>query len=279
MSSSAFVVVSMSSWVADDFMPGLHEDQTLIRDYGWEIPQKILDYDSVLWWMPAAHAARVQQAGYAIQLLAPGAAWLTTLPESLTQRPIFYSDVRSFRLATPTQNIFIKPAEAKIDGFEAAWRTPDEALEIINNTNLPEDSFLQWTSRLLNLNHEHRFYVLDGKVLTGSAYLVDGMTYYDGAISPLSDAAEYFAQKSVDSITQQPAAYTLDVGYDEFSHSWVVIEGNPAWCSGLYGADPALALLVIERACNPLEKDVDFLWKPDASLVETSLKKVLLTVR
>lgn len=279
MLSSAFVVVSMSSWVADDFVSGLSENQTLIRDYGWEIPLSILSYDSVSWWMPAAHAARVQRAGYATQLLAPGANWLEGLPDYLTHRSIFAGTVHAFRNSPPTHNIFIKPAEAKIDGFEAAWRTPREALAVIDMVKLPDDAFLQWTPKLLQLNHEHRFYVLDRQVLTGSAYLVDGITYYDGAVSHLSQDAEYFAQKAVNMITQQPAAYTLDVGYDELSQSWVVIEGNPAWCSGLYGADPHLALLTIERSCNPKERDLSFLWKADSSLVSSALKKVPLTLR
>lgn len=272
-----FIVVSMKSWVAEDFMPGLNQ-RTMIKDWGWEIPAAVLDAQSVSWWMPAEHAARVQRAGFAKNLSAPGPNWLTTLDESLTGRSVFASTLVDFKKQPISQHVFIKPAEAKIDGFEAAWRSVSETLELCDSLNLPEDSFLQWTDTLMDVNHEYRFYVLDGKVKTGSQYLTDGITFYDGALDLKRSQAFEFAQHAADSIVDQPDAYTLDVGWNNLTSSWVVIEGNPAWCSGLYGCDPEAAIEVIERSCSALPND-NFLWQPDAFLKSKAERKVLLQVR
>jgi len=46
-----------------------------------------------------------------------------------------------------------------------------------------------------------------------------------------------------------PPAFVVDVGLVE-GRGWAVVEFNPAWCSGLLGADPAAVLGVLERACR-----------------------------
>jgi hypothetical protein len=40
----------------------------------------------------------------------------------------------------------------------------------------------------------------------------------------------------------------MDVGLIE-DRGWAVVEFNPAWCSGLLGADPRRVLAVLRRAC------------------------------
>lgn len=275
--SDLFIVVSMKTWVAEDFAPGLGS-RKLVKDWGWEIPASVLDADSVSWWMPAEHAARVQRAGFGLTLIAPGPYWMTTLDESLTGRSMFTSTVSELSERTLTQKVFIKPAEAKIEGFEAAWRSIGETLDICNSLNIPENSFVQWTDTLMDINHEYRFYVLDGEIITGSQYLTNGVTYYDGALDLKREEAQKFAEYAAHRIESQPVAYTLDVGWNSLTNSWVVIEGNPAWCSGLYGCDPELAVKVIEASCNS-SLDDKYIWKPDAFLVAKAQKKVLLPVR
>lgn len=272
-----FVVVSMKSWVAEDFAPGLGHRQ-LLRDWGWEVPAAILDANSVSWWMPAEHAARIQRAGFAMNLTAPGPDWLTTVDRSLTGRSVFASTVSELTKRAPDNMVFIKPAEAKIEGFEAAWRSVPETMDICEDLKLPADSFVQWTDTLMNINHEYRFYVLDGTVRTGSPYLTNGITYYDGALDLKGKEAKEFADYALKNIPHQPQAYTLDVGWNSFTDSWVVIEGNPAWCSGLYGCDPSEAIKVIEVSCNASPDD-DFIWNPDAFLLAKANRKVLLQIR
>jgi hypothetical protein len=45
-----------------------------------------------------------------------------------------------------------------------------------------------------------------------------------------------------------PEAVVIDVGIIE-GRGWAVLEANAAWCSGIYGCDPAEVLRVVERAC------------------------------
>jgi hypothetical protein len=270
----AFVVVSMSSWVADDFEPGI-TTQKLIRNWGMDIPEYLSSYDSISWWMPAAHAARLQRVGYAKELIAPGPHWLTQIPQSLTQRKVSASTVEEFLSDEPPNEFFIKPAEAKIDGFEASWRNFSQTSKIINRLKIPSKTFLQWSDRLININHEYRFFVLDGKIITGSSYLVNGITHYDGADNSKLDAAADYAQYAVSIIDNQPSAYVIDVGIDVSTNSWLVIEGNPAWCSGIYGSNPKKAIRVIEKSCH-IDDDRNYLWIPDSFLKEKADFKVPL---
>ena len=271
----AFIVVSMSSWVADDFQPGI-TTQKLIRNWGMDLPERLGSYDSVSWWMPAAHAARLQRVGQAKELIAPGPYWLTQIPQSLTQRMVSSSTVEDFLSQAPENEFFIKPAEAKIEGFEAAWRNFSQTCEIISELKIPLGTVLQWSDKLIDINHEYRFYVLDGKVVTGSSYLVDGITHYDGADNSKLGEAMEFAQYAVSVIDNQPSAYVIDVGIDMSTNSWLVIEGNPAWCSGIYGANPLKVIQVIERSCNSMDDDKNYLWTPDAFLNEKAYFKVPL---
>jgi hypothetical protein len=59
-----------------------------------------------------------------------------------------------------------------------------------------------------------------------------------------------------------PPAFVVDVGRIE-GRGWAVVEFNPAWCSGLLGAEPAAVLGVLERAC----RDADGVDRTDASWV------------
>jgi hypothetical protein len=49
-----------------------------------------------------------------------------------------------------------------------------------------------------------------------------------------------------------PPAFVTDVGLIE-GRGWAVVEFNPAWCSGVLGADPAAVLGVLRRACRPAD--------------------------
>lgn len=274
----AFIVVSYASWVASDFEPTIDSSKwKLIRDYGFDIPQHLDSYESVAWWMNAQHAARLQRAGVAMGLTAPGADWLPTVPQELTKRPVFSSELPEFLSLPSHYECWVKPSEAKIDGFEAGWRTVEDVAHIVIEHNIPLDSSVQWTDTLIDINHEYRFYVLDGEIITGSQYLVDDITYYDGAEATYLDEATEYARYTADSLgINQPDAYTLDVGKNMETGEWLMIEGNPAWCSGIYGSDPAKALQVIERSCYNQSADNSFLWLPDAYLSNKAARKILL---
>lgn len=274
----ALIVVSFAHWVADDFEQATQElNYALVRDYGFDVPETLGNYEKVAWWMNAQHAARLQRVGVATELTAPGSTWLSTVPHELTKRVIRSATISEFLELGVDGSVWVKPAEAKIDGFEAAYRTSADVCNLVDTLKIPTDSDVQWTDSLLSINHECRFYVLDGEVTTGSPYLVDGITYYDGASDRELKNADAFAREAVKILgDNQPQAYTLDVGFDEKSNEWLVIEGNPAWCSGIYGADPAKVIKVIEKACYTNTQNETFLWKPDSYLWNLAQRKVPL---
>jgi hypothetical protein len=61
--------------------------------------------------------------------------------------------------------------------------------------------------------------------------------------------AEVVCERLVACSVPLPPAFVVDVGLIE-DRGWAVVEFNPAWCSGLLGADPAAVLSVLERACR-----------------------------
>ncbi len=96
---------------------------------------------------------------------------------------------------------------------------------------------------------EFRFFMLDGKALTGSVYYRNGHTAEVDGEWP-SEAAEFEAARELAEqafeVTKDrlPGSVVIDTGYIS-GKGWAVIEANPAWGSGLYGSDPGLVLQVI----------------------------------
>lgn len=272
----ALIVVSYASWISEDFRSALDpREWAVIKDYGFDMPSDLDKYDAVAWWMNAQHAARVIRANPQMGFIAPGPAWLSGVPKSLTKRDILTSTVHDFLQGTPAGSFWVKPAEAKIEGFEAGWRNATQTLEAISSMHLPMESYIQWSTTLLDINWEHRFYVLDGEVLTGSPYLVDGVTYYDGASWDRYEEAYNYAVEAVKELGEhQPPAYTLDVGLDA-ERGWLVIEGNPAWSSGIYGGSPEKVAEVLINAYQGKSVS-EYAWKPDQYLVNIAERKPLL---
>jgi hypothetical protein len=280
--TSAFIALSTSYGTVSRFIPGL-EGRDMFLSYAREVPD-VSTYGSHSYWMAGGFAARLQRAGLAMNLIAPGQHWLSEvskLDEKLTRRKIITTKITEIPLGI---RLFAKPAEAKIESIPAGEYFAEALLETCRNQNVPEDTLFQWTDTLLNLNHEHRFFVSDGHVRTGSPYLIDGQVYSSSMTeSPyLNDAysaAEHFL-RILEQNNQLPPALTLDVGRDEDSGEWLIIEANPAWSSGPYEADPSKILKVLERACS-WNSDIDdskWLWKPAQYLVDLALKEPLVRI-
>jgi hypothetical protein len=279
--NSVFVAVSKSYGNVSRFVAGL-EDRDMFLSYAREVPD-VSSYTILSYWMAGGYAARLQRAGLAPNLVAPGQNWLSEvseLDETLTCRKIFTTKI----IELPTGALlFAKPAEAKIESIPAGKYFAENLMEICKNEGVPADTLFQWTDTLLNLNHEHRFFIADGHIHTGSPYLIDGSIYSSAMVSPyFSDAyevAESFL-KILESNRKLPPALTLDVGRDEDSGEWLIIEANPAWSSGPYGADPSEILKVLERACSWTEgrDDAKWLWEPAEYLTDLALKEPLVKI-
>lgn len=267
------IITTMANWVSEEVREGLDaHDFKVIKDYGFDI---LLPFEDIYaWWMPAAHAARVVRAMPELKLIAPGSDWLTTIPEHLTCRKISILTLQELLSEPFTGKLWVKPAEAKIEPFPALFYSYDELQNIANMSSLEATMNVQYTKTFIPFNWEHRFYVLQGKVTTGSPYLVDGVTFNDGVPWDGYEDALKYAQYAVGELAEnQPPAYVLDIGLDEITGKWAVIEANPAWCSGFYGADMNNVILCIHES---MKHDAEWQWIPDPHLDKISQKKVLL---
>lgn len=269
---SAFVVMAETSRFASRLLPGAGQREFFLS-YGFAVPDPS-GYDKVSYWSAGGYSARLRRIGLAGDFTAPGQSWLSTVDPKLTGRQIVTGklpEIPEGRL------LFAKPAEAKIDAMVAGKYTAEAIDLICAKENVPADTLFQWTEDILSINHEHRFYVCDGKVRTGSPYLIDGIVYHDEMTSPryaeALKAAEFTVRELGDN---QPAAYTLDMGLNEVSGQWIIIEANPAWSSGIYGCDPAVVIDVLDVACNTA--DDLWRWEPAQYLVDRAAENPALEI-
>ena len=289
------VVCSIRRWVADDLRAGAAGRYPVRWDMGLDLPD-LGDAETTAWWAPAEHAARLLRADVRLDLSAPGPDWLSRIPAEMTGRPIWSG--RLSDLGEAPGKGWSKPAEAKVPGFPAAWRTRDELLLAAEEAGFPGDGWVQVSPVRLELEEEHRAFVLDGVVVAASPYLLgaydgDCITYEPGWEDDASfahDQARSYAQEVVDEMgDDQPQSYALDVGRTTAGR-WVVVEANPAWCSGAYGCDlRAVADAVVASsftAASPTAAASDepsrhgrFVWVPDAYLVTFAEKAPVLRPR
>lgn len=258
---------------AQRFAPGVG-DRDFFLSYGLAVPEAH-DYDLVSFWAAGGYAARLRRIGLADGFTAPGQAWLSTVDPSLTGREIVTGGLELMPEDVP---FWGKPAEAKINAMVAGKYTAADVRIICNEYNVPDDTLFQWTESFLSLNFEHRFYVCDGEVVTGSPYLIDGEISFEGPFAYRHyDEAFEAAQTAVKELgDNQCRAYTLDMGLDTEKGKWIIIEANPAWSSGIYGCDPTKVIDVLDIACNTF--DPQWRWEPARYLVEQAEKHSLLNV-
>jgi hypothetical protein len=265
MTSKAFIAIAESSRFASWFVPGLN-GRDFFLSYGFEAPD-LKDYEVSSYWMAGGYAARFQRAGLAGNLTAPGQEWLSSIDESLLGRRIVTGSLSAMPEGV---TLWAKPAEAKIDAMIAGRYTKDEVEKIFASENLPSHTNFQWTEDILRINHEHRFYVCDETIVTGSPYLIDGVVYHQDIESPRYDEAKKYAGYALKELGEnRPPAFTLDVGLNEITDQWLIVEANPAWSSGIYGSDPAKVIDVLDVACNGHDKR--WKWIPADYLVRKAL--------
>jgi hypothetical protein len=268
--NNAILTMARSSRIVEPLTKGV-TNQRLFFSYGQTIPE-LSDF-ATSYWMGGAFALKLRRIGLASRLVSPGATWLPELPVSLTGRTIHEGDLEAF-LAYDAP-AWVKPSEAKIVSIPAGIYSSAQIQEKFHDANFTHAISLQWTETVMSMNHEHRFFVADSKVITGSPYLVDGEGYHPGISYARYEEAKTFAQHVLDEV-ETPPAFTLDVAFDEHTQKWVVIEGNRAWSSGFYGADPVAALETVRLSCNA-EDDV-WLWEPDEHILQLETEQLALSV-
>lgn len=228
--------------------------------YGDQIPA--LD-PGFLFWGAGRYAYSLRESVAHRHFMAPGPRWLSNLPEELLGRKL---ETQSFSGAVESigeRSVRFKLAETKHDRLKAARYTGNELQLIL--AELPElaTAQVQWTEAELRLDWEHRFFVLDGEILTGSPYLVDGQVYSDATPWDRYGDAEAFARRAARELNaDSPVSYVLDVAYDLETERWIIVESNRTWSSGLYGSNVHRMLEGLKAALEPS----DWEWIPDPAL-------------
>lgn len=260
--SKAILTIADTTRLVEPLLEGLG-DRRLFFSFGEEVPD--LSFMETSIWMGGAYATQLQNIGLAQTLCSPGVQWLPSLDVALTSRTIHSGELTDLS-SYGAKQLWVKPSEAKIQSLPAASYSYRELVSIFHENNLPSTVSLQWTEDILDIDFEHRFFVADGKIISGSPYKVEGKGYSRFINMTEFDNAKLFAQFVLDSdSTNMPPAFVIDVGLNLKTQKWFVIEANRAWSSGLYGTDSAAALDVIDYACQYSEEK--WQWKPDSHLV------------
>jgi hypothetical protein len=198
-------------------------------------------------------------ARYRLALLEPPLDLLARLPASLRLRDVEFARFRDLsRLKRPT---FVKPADPLDRCFDAGVYS--DARDIRAPWGIAPDTPVL-VAEPVEFLAEFRCFVQEGSVIATSPYLSFGKPVW----RPWGQGGEK-ATPSMDAVVvcwrllearspALPPAFVVDVGLVE-GRGWAVVEFNPAWCSGLLGADPAAVLGVLERAC----RDADALAEED----------------
>lgn len=287
-------VVTHRRWVADDL--ATNTVGVPVRHHlGFDLP----DWEpGDAAWAPMEWMARAKVADPRLRLADPGPRFLAALPPELTGRNVEVLTLAQMKeraddhaadhgVLVDGPSYFAKPANCKIEAFEARWDDLEGHVLTAVAAQVPDAQPFLLTSTRLDLVEEHRLFVLEGEVATSSPYLQHlvqgphlfqgGTTWHEHMVSHRTGDAEEFGAHVLDTTTvPRPRAFVLDVGVLR-DGTWVVIETNPVWSSAFYGADVDT---VVECLAASVEVDEPgsavHEWAPDPWLLERSSRQPLL---
>lgn len=145
---------------------------------------------------------------------------------------IKWGDVNSIDLSEP---VFIKPYTEKFfTGAVISEAADFNKLQLATSFIDDEAEELVRVSDVFNIETEIRFYVIGGKVISGSAYKVSGIPK-QYQVTYGHDAWQV-CQKMIDQYGSIDDAFVIDFGLVEGS-TWKIIELNNINSSGLYKID------------------------------------------
>ena len=206
----------------------------------WRIPEHLHGIPVAIYGEPlfVAHVEEV----LGIRFPVPPEDWLLQLPAELVLRKIMAMPLSEARLLE--DRWFVKPADYKT--FKAGVFPNGAALP--SEEEAPGQD-LTLISEVVHWESEFRFFMREGKAVTGSVYFRNGQTAEeDGAWISSSEEfqqARAIAEQAFAATADVlPGTVVIDTGYIR-GKGWAVIEANPAWGSGLYGSDPVLVLEVL----------------------------------
>jgi len=107
-----------------------------------------------------------------------------------------------------------------------------------------EETFIQ-VSSVKEIHKEIRFWVVGGKIITGSQYRLGNQTIYD---EYYEEEAKEFAQSMVDKF-QLADAFVIDVCLTD--NGWKVVECGCINCAGFYKSDLQKLIMALEDHFSP----------------------------
>lgn len=214
----------------------------VVRWANWRVPVGLPDRDLLLYAAPL-FAERVSQL-LPIDFPEPDDRWLTKLDPSLLNRRVEATTLAQARQIK--ERSFFKPASFKTfkaGVYQSGAELPDEDKADGDNPVLVSEVVV-WES-------EFRFFMLNGKALTGSVYFRFGESAEGNGDWPCDEdefarARETAERAYADCSEGLPPGVVIDTGLIQ-GRGWSVIEANPAWGSGLYGSEAASVLKVLEK--------------------------------
>ena len=206
----------------------------------WRIPDHLHGVPVAIYGEPlfVAHVEEV----LGVKFPAPPEDWLLHLPAELVHRKIMAMPLSEARLLE--DRWFIKPADYKT--FKAGVFPNGAALP--SEEEAPGKD-LTLISEVVHWESEFRFFMRAGKAVAGSVYFRNGETAevegsWPSTAEEFQHAKDIAEQAFAATVDRLPETVVIDTGYIR-GKGWAVIEANPAWGSGLYGADPNLVLEVL----------------------------------
>jgi hypothetical protein len=189
-----------------------------------------------------------------LALLEPPFDLLAQLPLDYRRRAIQYARFGDLgRLISPT---FVKPADPLNKSFDAGIYANARDIRVPKGVEAQSPVLLaepvEWSA-------EYRCFILEGRVAAWSPYISFGRPVWKPFkpgthLPPVPTSLSSFCERLFSRTNMKfPPAFVMDVGRID-DRGWAVVEFNPAWCSGVLGADPRKVLLVLERACQDVRR-------------------------
>jgi hypothetical protein len=234
-------------------LPSAQALSQLARRAGWSVhawDEKPPDLSGRIVYYGGNDVAMEVAERYRLALIEPPLDLLCRLPSSMLQRRVEFA--RFSDLSRLRRRAFVKPADPLDKCFDPG--TYDDATSIrVAKAIDPETPVLvadpvEWLA-------EFRCFVCEGRVVASSPYLSFGRPVWrawgqggEKAV-PSQDALAVCERLLAVKGLALPPVFVVDVGLIE-DRGWAVVEFNPAWCSGVLGADPKAVLRAVERSCR-----------------------------
>ena len=211
------------------------------RLLGWRVPEHFKDMEEPVLYVDTVFAHHIAEQ-MSVTLEEPPENWLPELPEIYRKREVKLTKLSEVKRGP----VFVKPPNDK--SFPAKVYQSEELLDLDPNLQVLVAEPVEWTS-------EYRCFMLNGRVLTVSVYLRNGVTQkecdYAALPRELTDAGIFAAVIATN--VRTPRAIVMDVGVIK-DRGWAVVELNAPWGSGIYGCNPTEVLPVIKGSMKWLSK-------------------------